>query len=101
MNRVDDRIAIVTGAAGGIGSATCRLLAAQGAQTEMQAAAARGAVEGMTQGQSALQRNGEMDLQGLRNVIMLRERYGVPQKKMGPPSKYYDPTWYDLARARR
>jgi len=25
----------------------------------------------------------------------------VPQKKMGPPSKYYDPTWYDLARARR
>ncbi|MFZ4761181.1 MAG: SDR family NAD(P)-dependent oxidoreductase [Burkholderiaceae bacterium] len=32
MNRVDDRIAIVTGAAGGIGSATCRLLAAQGAQ---------------------------------------------------------------------
>jgi len=75
-----------------------RILAAR---VKVEEAAARGAVEGMTQGQSALQRNGEMDLQGLRNVIMLRERYGVPQKKMGPPSKYYDPTWYDLARARR
>jgi ABC-type nitrate/sulfonate/bicarbonate transport system substrate-binding protein len=75
-----------------------RILAAR---VKVDEAAARGAVEGMTQGQSALQRNGEMDLQGLRNVIMLRERYGLPQKKMGPPSKYYDPTWYDLARARR
>jgi len=75
-----------------------RILAAR---VKVDEAAARGAVEGMTQGQSALQRNGEMDLQGLRNVIMLRERYGVPQKKMGPSSKYYDPTWYDLARARR
>jgi ABC-type nitrate/sulfonate/bicarbonate transport system substrate-binding protein len=63
-------------------------------------AAALGSVDGMTRGQSALQRSGEMDVQGLRNVIMLRERYGVPQKKMGPPSKYYDPTWYDQARAR-
>jgi NAD(P)-dependent dehydrogenase (short-subunit alcohol dehydrogenase family) len=31
MNRVDDRIAVVTGACGGIGAATCALLAAQGA----------------------------------------------------------------------
>ena len=31
MNRVDNKVAIVTGAAGGIGSATCRLLAAAGA----------------------------------------------------------------------
>lgn len=31
MNRVDGRVAIVTGAAGGIGSATCRLLAQAGA----------------------------------------------------------------------
>jgi len=31
MNRVDNKVAIVTGAAGGIGSATCRLLAANGA----------------------------------------------------------------------
>lgn len=63
-------------------------------------AAALASVDGMTRGQSALQRNGEMDMQGLRNVIMLRERYGVPQKKMGPPSRYYDPTWYQKARAR-
>jgi len=32
MNRVDERIAIVTGAAGGIGTATCRLLADGGAR---------------------------------------------------------------------
>ena len=31
MNRVDERIALVTGAAGGIGSETCRLLAKAGA----------------------------------------------------------------------
>jgi len=61
---------------------------------------ARGSVEGMTRGPSALQRQGEMDLQGLRNVIMLRERYGQPPKKMGPPSKYYDPTWFEQARAK-
>jgi ABC-type nitrate/sulfonate/bicarbonate transport system substrate-binding protein len=63
-------------------------------------AAALGSIDGMTRGPSALQRSGEMDLQGLRNVIMLRERYGVPQKKMGPPSKYYDASWYEQARAR-
>jgi NAD(P)-dependent dehydrogenase (short-subunit alcohol dehydrogenase family) len=41
MNRVDERIAIVTGAAGGIGTATCRLLAENGAQviaTDLKAA---------------------------------------------------------------
>ncbi|MFN9775681.1 MAG: SDR family NAD(P)-dependent oxidoreductase, partial [Burkholderiales bacterium] len=32
MNRVDGRIALVTGAAGGIGPATCRLLAEGGAR---------------------------------------------------------------------
>jgi hypothetical protein len=63
-------------------------------------AAARSSVEGMTRGQSAIQRNGEMDLQGLHNVIMLRERYGQPPRKMGPASKYYDPYWFDRARAR-
>jgi len=41
MNRVDGRIALVTGAAGGIGTATCRLLAENGAQviaTDLKAA---------------------------------------------------------------
>ncbi|MFN7645572.1 MAG: SDR family NAD(P)-dependent oxidoreductase [Burkholderiales bacterium] len=41
MNRVDDRIALVTGAAGGIGTATCRLLADGGAKviaTDLKAA---------------------------------------------------------------
>ena len=41
MNRVDDRIAIVTGAAGGIGTVTCRLLADGGAKviaTDLKAA---------------------------------------------------------------
>ena len=41
MNRVDGKVAIVTGAAGGIGSATARLLAKAGARvvaTDMRAA---------------------------------------------------------------
>ena len=73
-----------------------RILAAQ---VKVSEAVACGSVDGMTRGQSAFQRNGEMDLHGLRNVIMLRERYGQPPKKMGAASKYYDPTWYDQARA--
>lgn len=70
------------------------------ARVKVGEAAARSSVDGLTRGQSAIQRDGEMDLAGLRNVIMLRERYGQPPKKMGPASKYYDSTWFDRARAR-
>ena len=59
--------------------------------------AAAPSIEGITRGQAAIARKGEMNMEGLRNVIALREKYGQPQKKMGPPEKYYDPTWYNRA----
>lgn len=62
--------------------------------------AAAPSIEGVTKGQAAVARRGEMNMEGLRNVIALREKYGEPQKKMGPPEKYYDPTWYNKALAK-
>jgi ABC-type nitrate/sulfonate/bicarbonate transport system substrate-binding protein len=59
--------------------------------------AAGPSIDGITRGQAAIARKGEMNMEGLRNVIALREKYGQPQKKMGPPEKYYDPTWYNRA----
>lgn len=51
----------------------------------------------MTTGEAAIDRKGAINVEGVRNVIMLREKYGVPQQKMGPVEKYYDPTWYNKA----
>lgn len=59
--------------------------------------AAAPSIEGVTNGQAAVARRGEMNMEGLRNVIALREKYGQPQKKLGAPEKYYDPTWYNKA----
>jgi ABC-type nitrate/sulfonate/bicarbonate transport system substrate-binding protein len=60
-------------------------------------AAAAPSIEGVTRGQAAIARKGEINMEGLRNVIALREKYGQPQKKMSAPEKYYDPTWYNKA----
>ena len=62
--------------------------------------AAAPSVDGLTSGQAAVDRKGQLNVEGLRNVIALREKYGQPQKKMGAPEKYYDPTWYNRASAR-
>ena len=63
-------------------------------------AAARSAVVQLVQGRAALEPKAEMDIEGLKNVIALREQYGEPKKKMGPPEKYYDPSYYRKALAR-
>jgi ABC-type nitrate/sulfonate/bicarbonate transport system substrate-binding protein len=63
-------------------------------------AAAAPSIDGVTSGQAAINRKGAIDVEGVRNVIALREKYGVPQKKMGAPEKYYDATWYNKALAK-
>lgn len=60
-------------------------------------AAARPAIAALVEGSQALPRKGEMDLEGVKTVIALREQYGEPQKKMAPPEKYYDPSYYRKA----
>jgi ABC-type nitrate/sulfonate/bicarbonate transport system substrate-binding protein len=63
-------------------------------------AAAAPSVDGVTRGQAAINRKGAIDVEGVRNVIALREKYGLPQKKMGAPEKYYDAHWYNKALAK-
>ena len=63
-------------------------------------AAARSAVLQLVKGRAALDPKAKMDIEGLSNVIALREQYAEPKKKMGPPEKYYDPTYYTKALAR-
>ena len=60
---------------------------------------ARPAIGQLVQGQAALERKAELDLEGMRNVIALREQYAEPKKKMGPPQKYYDLSYYQKAMA--
>lgn len=63
-------------------------------------AAARQGVLGLVRGQAALEPKAEMDIEGLKSVIAVREQYAEPKKKMGPPEKYYDPSYYRKALAR-
>jgi ABC-type nitrate/sulfonate/bicarbonate transport system substrate-binding protein len=38
-----------------------------------------------------------IDIPGIRTVLELRNEYGIPKKTLGPPSKYYDDTYYRRA----
>lgn len=47
--------------------------------------------------QTGFQRRGEINLEGVSRVLALRTKWAEPRKQLGPPSKYYDPTYYDAA----
>jgi ABC-type nitrate/sulfonate/bicarbonate transport system substrate-binding protein len=47
-----------------------------------------------------LARDGALDMNGIRTVLTLRSKYGVPQKTLTEPSKYVDETWLRAANAR-
>ncbi len=70
------------------------------AHAKIPEAAAAPSVDGVTSGQSAIDRKGAINPEGVRNVIALREKYGQPQKKLGGLDKYYDATWYNKALAK-
>ena len=59
--------------------------------------AAKPSIAGLVKGHAALARKAELDLEGVKNVIALREKYGSPQKKMGPIGKYVDLVYYEAA----
>ena len=42
-------------------------------------------------------RHAEIDMAGVREVLALRTRYGVPHKVLDDPGKYYDPAYYEAA----
>lgn len=47
--------------------------------------------------QTGFQRRAELELPGLDEVLRLRAKWGIPQKKLGIPEKYYDPRFYNDA----
>ncbi len=60
-------------------------------------AVARPSTIGATKGQAALAPKGALDVAGLRTVLEVREQFAEPKKKMGPPEKYYDLSYYNKA----
>ena len=46
-------------------------------------------------------RQGRMDMEGLKTVLDLRNRYGKPAKLLDDPMKYYDPAFHAAAIALR
>jgi ABC-type nitrate/sulfonate/bicarbonate transport system substrate-binding protein len=46
---------------------------------------------------NGFQRQGRIDVDGVRTVLALRSEYGEPKKTLTDPAKYYDPTWFDKA----
>ena len=46
------------------------------------------------------QRKGLLDIEGVRTVLQLRSKYGVPQKTLTDPTRYYDKELYDAAMKR-
>ncbi len=71
-----------------------KILASKVATSE---AVARPSTIGATKGQAALAPKGALDVAGLRTVLEVREQFAEPQKKMGPPEKYYDLSYYNKA----
>jgi ABC-type nitrate/sulfonate/bicarbonate transport system substrate-binding protein len=49
---------------------------------------------------AGFQRNAAIDLEGVRQVLALRSKWSEQKKTLGPPSRYYDPTYYDAAMRR-
>jgi ABC-type nitrate/sulfonate/bicarbonate transport system substrate-binding protein len=60
-------------------------------------AAARPSIDALTKGRAALARKGELDIEGVKNVVALREQYGEPQKKLGAVEKYIELSYYQKA----
>jgi len=50
--------------------------------------------------QTGFQRRGAISLDGVNRVLSLRSKWAEPKKELGPPSTYYEPTFYDAAMRR-
>jgi ABC-type nitrate/sulfonate/bicarbonate transport system substrate-binding protein len=46
---------------------------------------------------TGFQRRAELETAGVQQVLNLRAKWGVPKKEMGPPTKYYDSSYYEAA----
>ena len=46
------------------------------------------------------QKKAQIDMEGVKNVLLLRSKYGRPQKTLDDPATYYDPGFYQAALSR-
>ena len=51
--------------------------------------------------QVGFQRRGEISLPGVERVLALRSRWAETKKELGPPTRYYDPAYYEAAMRNR
>ncbi len=49
---------------------------------------------------TGFQRRGAISLDGVGRVLSLRSKWAEPKKELGPPSRYYEPMYYDAAMRR-
>jgi ABC-type nitrate/sulfonate/bicarbonate transport system substrate-binding protein len=50
--------------------------------------------------QTGFQRRGAISPEGVSRVLSLRSKWAEPKKELGPPSRYYDASYYDAAMRR-
>lgn len=49
---------------------------------------------------TGMQRKAAIDIEGVRQVLALRSKWGQPKRELSDPYKYYDATYYDAAMTR-
>ncbi len=47
--------------------------------------------------EEGFQKKAKIDIEGVRTVLKLRSKYGMPKKSLTDPAKYYEPSFYDAA----
>jgi len=56
---------------------------------------------GRLTGFGGLSPHAAIDVKGVETVLRIRDAYGEPRKKMGPPTKYIDTSFYERAMAKK
>ncbi len=68
---------------------------------DMTPALARKSYDLLVADKGGVTRDVALDIEGIRTVLQLRSKYGLPQKTLTDPMKYVDLTYYDKAYAKR
>ena len=68
---------------------------------DMSAVLARQSYDLLLAAKGGLARDGALDMDGIRTVLALRSKYGMPQKTLSDPAKYLDTTYLETALGRR
>ena len=63
----------------------------------MTPALAKQAYDLLVADKGGITRDAALDLNGIRTVLQLRSKYGVPQKTLTDPLKYVDLSYYEKA----